>query len=179
MRTSMNHLIQAVRMAASIQNHYAALSLALALPDICGKLENPTWRSTRRYTEWFRANMQPRYTHPIGPSHGVHVFLSAEDCYALRCAYLHEGDMDITEQHVRQTLERFHFVLPSVSGNVYHFVQHDNAMAIEPGRFCEEICQAVEVWLSRAINDPVIGPRIHALPKLLQVIDRQRSGLRT
>lgn len=40
-------------------------------------------------------------------------FLNGGDCYALRCAVLHEGSDDIVEQRAREALERFEFYEPA------------------------------------------------------------------
>ena len=47
-----------------------------------------------------RQNLEPRYTR-LMPTERIgmqapHVFLGADDSYALRCAYLHQGDLDIS-----------------------------------------------------------------------------------
>jgi hypothetical protein len=172
----MNHLVEGVRESIKSGNYYSALSLAIALPDICGKLENPGLGSQKRYISWFDDNLKYKYTAIIGPSRKIHVFLSGEDCYALRCAYLHEGEMDITGQKVRETLDKFHMVLPDVNGNSYHIHQIDKALVIQVDLFCEEICQAVEVWLSRSIADPVLRLKIEALPLIRQIPVRSRKS---
>ena len=85
----MDRFTRGVENAVASANWYAALALALVLPDICGKLASPTQASSTRYAGWFDRFVRPRYTRGIGPARTPHVFLSGDDCYALRCAYLH------------------------------------------------------------------------------------------
>src|SRR5260221_10862247 len=115
----MQDLVTSVRNAIAQGNWYAALSLALALPDICGFLESPNDGSQRRYVAWCNQFLSPRYTHAIGPNRDQHVFLSGQDCYALRCAFLHEGSDDVTRQRARQALESFVFVEPPNAGMIH------------------------------------------------------------
>lgn len=48
-----NRLIDEINMALSHELYFATLSLALTLPDICGKAEYPDKGSTRRYKLWY------------------------------------------------------------------------------------------------------------------------------
>jgi hypothetical protein len=81
------HFTNAIRKSLKEENWYAALSVALTLPDICGKLQNPDLGSSRRYVMWFNDYLKPMYTGKVGPDRIEHVFLSGEDAYALRCSY--------------------------------------------------------------------------------------------
>lgn len=82
------------------KNWYAALFIALAIPDICGALEHPDKNSPARYVNWYNKYMLPKYSSTIGPLHEPHVFLSGDDCYALRCSLVHEGTGDIEKQKI-------------------------------------------------------------------------------
>ena len=104
----MNNLTHALESAIEQKNWYAAVMLALTLPDICGKIEYPEDHSGARYKKWCEKYLEPKYTHQVGPAQmeKIHTFLSGSDCYALRCALLHEGSDDITEQGARESLCR-------------------------------------------------------------------------
>ncbi|WP_394886447.1 hypothetical protein ACG873_18175 [Mesorhizobium sp. AaZ16] len=58
----MKRFTQAVRLALANGNSYSALLTALALPDICGGLENPKQGSKDRYVGWARQWIEPVYT---------------------------------------------------------------------------------------------------------------------
>lgn len=106
----MEHLVQAIKHSLATHNWYSAVTLSLTLPDICGKLENPNLRSRQRYSAWF--NQYVAMAHPG--------FLNGDDCYALRCAYLHQGEFDLEDQNAKDILNRIHFNAPDNRGNVYN-----------------------------------------------------------
>jgi hypothetical protein len=92
--------------------------------------------------DWFDRYLADKYAAEIGAFRQRHVFLSGNDCYALRCAMLHEGGADISTQKCQETLEHFHFsTLPGIHCNQFNAV-----LQLEVRVFCEDICNAVEVW---------------------------------
>ncbi|PIG93713.1 hypothetical protein [Gloeocapsopsis sp. IPPAS B-1203] len=134
----MQHLIEAVEQALAQQNWYAALALALTLPDICGWLEHPNKRTGERYKDWFRKYIGNQNSFP-----------STEDFYLLRCAYLHSGSDDISDKKARDVSKRFCFTKPS------EFVSADNNMVkagghftaqLQVDNFCRGICEGVKLW---------------------------------
>jgi hypothetical protein len=104
----MERFTNSIRSALKAQDWYGALSTALTLPDVCGRMEQPEKGSKARYIEWFRRWIEPEYT----SDRTKHVFLHGEDCYALRCSYLHEGGSNIEEQRARKALQDFRFITP-------------------------------------------------------------------
>jgi hypothetical protein len=161
------HLIEAVRSAVKEKNWYAALGLALTLPDICGKLESPTAKSQARYIAWCNSYLVPRYTHEIGASREEHVFLHGEDCYALRCAVLHEGVDDIVNQWARKALESF-IIIAGPNGITIHCNQSDAKLQLQVDLFCEDICLGVTEWIAKVPDiDPDVQARVDGLMKVM------------
>lgn len=144
----MNRFITAIKAALSTENYYAALLMAITIPDICGNLENPEKKSQERYVEWFNRYMVDKYTVMVGG--GSYVFLSGEDCYALRCSFIHEGVDNIMTQRARKALTSFIFVKPG--RNIIHRNQCDDKLQLQVDMFCLEICQAVEQWVKEVVN---------------------------
>ncbi|MBE9178716.1 hypothetical protein IQ268_09100 [Oculatella sp. LEGE 06141] len=136
----MERFIEAIESALESKNWYAALSLALLLPDICGKLQFPAQATGPRYKAWFDKYVCPTYTI------GSHVFLGSGDCYALRCSFLHEGGDDITAQRARVALDKFRFTVPDSQGNRRHCNHLDNVLELEVGEFCRDMCKGARVW---------------------------------
>src|SRR5688572_18877827 len=91
----MKRFIDAGREAVRSNNLYAALGLALVLPDICSQLETPKEKVGDRYRRWFRKWAEPKFMHEVGPDRTPTVFLSAQDCYLLRCSLLHAGSDEL------------------------------------------------------------------------------------
>jgi hypothetical protein len=137
----------AIEKSLQEKNWYAALALALALPDICANVCSPNEGSQRRYVQWYNQYMLSKYTSYIGPRKEEHVFLLGEDCYALRCALLHEGTHEITEQRAKQVLESFSFIVPPEGGTV-HMNQHNDSLQLQVDIFCRDICSSVHNWLA-------------------------------
>ena len=159
----MERLVADVRAAVAAEAWHSALALALALPDICGFVEAPTAGSQARYVQWFDRKVAPGYSAvlPGGPKQ----FLNGTDCYALRCAFLHQGEFDITDKRARDALKRFRFVVPPPS-----FTVHKNligeTLQLQVSEFCEDICKAVEAWLTVAKCNPDRAPRIANLASI-------------
>ena len=158
----MQHFVDATRAAVAQGNWFAALALALTLPDICGRLENPTAGSQARFVAWYDRFLLGRYQSRIGADHTLHTFLSGQDCYALRCAFLHQGEFGIDDQRARQALERFHFTAPQ-AGLTVHNNQFGNMLQLQVDLFCIDVCEATETWLASIRNSADIQARISAL----------------
>jgi hypothetical protein len=186
----MKHLIDDVRRAIKARAWHASLGLALALPDVCGYLETPGEKSRCRYARWFKQNLENEFTYdnryeppfpvpdigraaspfhiPAFESVVRHVFLSGDDCYALRCAYLHLGDFDIREQRAHDVVSRFVFVEPP-GGAIIHLNRYpDGMLQLQVDLFCETLCGAVERWLTSPMaTNADVAARIRALPQVL------------
>jgi len=163
----MEHLIGAVEKAVKERNWYAALSLALTLPDICAKMESPSQGSAKRYIAWANAYFTPKYTHEIGPDREKHIFLSGSDLYALRCAVLHEGSDDIVMQRARESLDRFHIIAPPKTGSV-HCNQLGTILQVQVDILCRDICVSVRQWLDGIDAQGEVQSRIANLMKIHQ-----------
>lgn len=153
----MQRFTNALDECISSNNWYGSLFIALSLLDICGKFETPTLSSSQRYSNWFTANLSNKYSRKIGPNAELHVFLSGDDCYSLRCAYLHEGVDDIMGQRARDILERFRFVAP-MRGYLVHLNQKNNILQLQVDIFCKDIAEAVNKWfdfLSKSKKDEI------------------------
>lgn len=159
----MDRLVADVRAAVAAESWYSALALTLTLPDICGFVEAPNAGSQARYVQWFDREVAPRYlvAFPGEPTQ----FLNGNDCYALRCAFLHQGEFDITDQRARDALRRFRFVVPPPK-----FFIHNNLIGVtlqlQVSEFCEDICRAVEAWLAAARCNPDHAQRLAQLASI-------------
>ncbi|MBI2302920.1 MAG: hypothetical protein HYU66_28780 [Armatimonadetes bacterium] len=169
----MRPYVNAIRQSLRTENWYSALFVALSLPDICGSLERPQEYSKVRYVDWYRRYLSPAYA--ASPDHP---FLSPEDCYALRCAMLHEGASDLTAQRSRDILDEVCFVSP-VSGGLGGFVrvghcfrltnvainerEFSSAVCLHVTAFCEDVCKGVEKWLCDVAGDADVQCRLNGL----------------
>ena len=160
----MEHLTRAVQDAISQRNWYSALGLSLVLPDICGFLEDPSAGSQQRYVAWCVRFLIPRYTVTFGAVLGPHTFLGGEDCYALRCAFLHEGTDEIVRQRARKAIDSFTFFDPPPDGRVIHCNSMNGRLQLQVDIFCRDICSGVDEWrVSVAAGHPDIEQRVAEL----------------
>ena len=114
----MHQFLNAVEEALQQRNFYAALTTALALPDICCWVESPP-TSGQKYAAWFDKYVKEKYTYEVGANKSQQVFLQGSDCYALRCACLHQGGDNIETQRARKILKDFVFIEPPAFGQVH------------------------------------------------------------
>lgn len=158
----MHRFTDSIRKALNCGDWYGALTTALILPDICGRLETPNEHSSTRYQRWFDQWIKESYTDEVC---GVkHVFLRGSDCYALRCSLLHEGGDNIANQKAREILNDFIFVVPP-PGSIFHKVQlGESTLALQVSIFCKDIAAAVDKWFEEvALSNDDIKLRMKGL----------------
>lgn len=63
----MNHFINALETSIQTENWYSVLFISLSLPDICGKIDEPNEKSSKkRMINWFNKYLKSVYTRKIG-----------------------------------------------------------------------------------------------------------------
>lgn len=161
----MNRFTSAIRRSLELKNWYSALYLSLTLPDVCARLESPDGKTTGdRYAAWFNEYMAQHYRHSVGGNPEPHTFLSGNDCYALRCALLHEGGADITSQRKREALDRFHFTIGGAHCNQFNAI-----LQLDVPTFCEQICSGAERWtINFANKHPELQNRLQELVTIFE-----------
>lgn len=86
----------------SLENecYIAALSLALTVPDICGKAEYPEWSGNRdvknRYVSWYQKYIG-KFEKPSSPYGADMPYANGDIIYCLRCSLLHQGNPNIDD----------------------------------------------------------------------------------
>ncbi|OBW43477.1 hypothetical protein AB670_00006 [Chryseobacterium sp. MOF25P] len=156
---TIQQLIKSIELSFENDNHYAALTVALTLPDICGKLESPMKKSSVRFIEWFDRYLKENFQ--SNQQGELNIFLTANDCYALRCSFLHEANDDISEQRAKETLDKISFVTMNL-----HKIKIDNVLFLNVKMFCIAIIEAVKNWLKDIDTDKDIQERINNLLKI-------------
>ena len=140
----MDNLIQALDGCVKSENWYGALFIALTLPDICGKIDQPD--SQHHYAAWFDRYVKSKYVH------GDWTFLTGNDCYALRCAFLHEGKDNISTQNAKETVEKFYFRAPG-RGTMHCNKFNNTLLQLQVDIFCNDIKEGVLSWLKNISGD--------------------------
>lgn len=152
----MNRYTDAMRQALEAKNWYAALYMALTMPDICSKLEKPgNTKSGERYKGWFDSYLAHNYNRIQDAA----PMLIATDCWALRCSILHEGSEDISGQpSASQQLSRICFTSTPV-----HRIRVNDLLMLNVRSFCNEMIDAVERWSADVAANTDIQQRIAAM----------------
>ena len=108
-------IIDETEKALSHDLYFAALNLALTLPDICGKAEYPNLRTGERYKKWYDENVGVTENLPKCTEDEPEMpYLSGEVVYSLRCSLLHEGNPNLQKNGKRSIpIDRFSLVIQS------------------------------------------------------------------
>lgn len=138
----MTDLLDSIRKSLDSENWYAALFVALALPDICGCVEKPLQKSGVRYKWWFNKYMT-KYTE------NIRVPLSGDECWMLRCSILHQFTDTIDMEKTTRKLGRFELIavnLQNWSVNTNSTMGESLTVQLDIIEFCTDLCNAVEEW---------------------------------
>ena len=162
----MKTFIGSIRLAVANENWYGALIIALILPDICGKIEFPKKPTKERYPKWYDKYVRHKYEFGDCYQENNTIFMTGKDCYALRCALLHEGHQDLRTQKAYERLQKIDFVVPK-SGKIRHKINFSNIeFQLEVDKFCLDICDGAEKWLSDVSGKQEIQGRMNKLFKI-------------
>lgn len=173
----MQHLLNDVRSPLERNNWYGALGIALALPDICAKLEDQGGTVRKRYCRWFDANVGDRHMHLLSDQTSVQ--MKGAEAYLLRCAYLHGGQVDIEPDEIgARTYHRFRFICVSPELGPIPRQTLNDELFVSVDEFSIDMCLMVEEWMGRVQMDQEIQQRIAAMPMVFEprpgVVDHGR-----
>jgi hypothetical protein len=76
--------------------------------------------------------------------------MTGSDCYALRCAILHNGIDEIESQRARDTIRRFVFL--AGEGAPHCNLMYD-ILQLDLGLFCKEVCDACDNWRTTFLKE--------------------------
>jgi hypothetical protein len=149
----METILKEIEGALQANLYYLAIVMALTLPDICAALEAQDGRTSQnKYKAWYNANLAAKLS-----------FLSADDCYSLRCGVVHQGKFgDRLTQYDRPL-----FVLPSnaVFMNCKVARPDGEFYLTSAAEFCLVMIAAVRQWFAAKGQDGVVKAN---LPNLMQ-----------
>ena len=95
-------LIKEIENALSHDLYFAALSLALTLPDICERAKYPTANVTARYISWYNEYIGQYEQCPCDACKKAQMpYLSGEVVYNLRNSFLHQGTPNIDSSKIK------------------------------------------------------------------------------
>lgn len=165
--TPLETYILDLRRALRVGSPFSAIALALALPDICGSIEYPDVEGVgRRYTDWCDTWAQ------ILPIRGA-------ECYALRCAYLHNGSGSFRGSSAKRA-ETFNAIELTIGQSGGGWLSRaipaprPNLAAPMRGRiphetFCRDMSSAAWGWWMHRKENPAVVQAVGSLLKLTPV----------
>ena len=109
-----DRLIDDIHKALDNKAYLAALSLALTLPDICGKAAFPSEGCTKRYIKWYDEYVGYSEKPPYNEDRLQLPYLSGEVVFQLRCSMLHQGTPNIDPCHIKNDIckiNRFELII--------------------------------------------------------------------
>lgn len=107
-------LVKDINTALENKAYLSALSLALTLPDVCGKAEYPSDSVTQRYKKWFDYHIGKYETYEGNTC----PYLSGEIVFSLRNSLLHQATPNIDKTKIKDTeniIDRFILVIEPVN----------------------------------------------------------------
>ena len=148
----MERLLREVEGALAARLYYLALTLTLALPDICGALEaEDGWAKRDRYKAWYAANLADDFQN-----------LTADDCYRLRCGGIHQGRFGRPGMQYARAI----FVLPHAQRSVFLDCIMGDAYFVSAEEFCLTVITRVRNWLENKRGDPTVQTNLSRLVTL-------------
>ena len=169
--------LAAARSAVAESNWYAAIALALTLPDICASIDRPGSGITQgRYVEWWEERAAGRFW--IKPDDDEdwtpRSLVPGKDAFLLRCAFLHNGTG--TTGKTDPVKERFRFM--AASGGSYGQSRDEREVSLNVEYFVEAVCRAVEQWIVDRQDDAEAQARlteiVGIIPSAMTVVDYTR-----
>lgn len=115
----LQRLINDMNNALSANCYLAALSIALMLPDICGKAAYPHLKVGDRYKAWYDDFVGKYEIPPVPegwPNDTKMPYLSGEVIYSLRNSFLHQGTPNIESEKIKAAenkIDKFSLVIES------------------------------------------------------------------
>ncbi|MBQ8626128.1 MAG: hypothetical protein IJ419_08205 [Agathobacter sp.] len=148
-------IINSVEKSLENENYIAALTLALTIPDKCGKIEYPDLRVGERYTKWYNIWCHSPDTDTSEPQ------LPDADgsvIYQLRCAILHDSstELDYTKLEEKNKLDEFELEIADYYDGIYSVfasgIVNDGEsrhMRIRLIDLCKIICYAAGIYYKK------------------------------
>ncbi|MFA6353575.1 MAG: hypothetical protein WCW93_01445 [Candidatus Paceibacterota bacterium] len=104
----MEPLFSEIKKSLEDGNFYAALFMVLTIPDICLSVKMGK-HAGQDYEEWFNNNLS-RYKG----------YMTGKDCYAFRCAILHEGSDNVLSQSKKDIIDKFEILSKKESSHLIY-----------------------------------------------------------
>lgn len=147
-------IINEIRKALDQDLFMVALTTALTLPDICGKVAFPNEKNWKRYISWYDNEITSIKNSGRNIQNDDMPTLDGSVVYSLRCSLLHEGNPNIDNQQLAKngTKPINHFTLKIEHGDGLVICIDESKVSRDGTRYysmsirglCYSICDAAE-----------------------------------
>ena len=163
-KNAIEMFVQDIKISLENNCYYAALALALTLPDICGKIMYPEINTVgERYKKWFDYYIGDYEQSPFYKNknslNGM-PYLNGELCYSLRCAFLHQGENDLRNRKIKSiSLDEFTLIIePYNEFNLYcdsasNINGKHKTLNIQIRNLCNKIIWVIEQLINKGEID--------------------------
>jgi hypothetical protein len=136
----MQPIFDEIETAISHGLFWLALTSALSIPGMCSALEaDDHWSGQTEYKNWFDRYLKKRFQ-----------YLTADDCYGLRCGIVHKGTVGIKPRG--KPYRRVIFTLPSSLRIGQGLIE--GALQFDAVLFCNQMIDACEEWYDENEHKP-------------------------
>lgn len=175
----MEQLLQSIEKSVSDKNWLSALFMAICLPDICASIEDKVMGNGARYRDWFNRYPKKLYNAenllqymeetrtPENLSRSTpsqidfyrnkesFAHFTAEQCWALRNACLHQGKDEAR-------LKKFVITFPDHRG-YSHLCEFNGVMQLDAAALSLDLVKYVRIWMKDVENDSVIQQKLNSM----------------
>ena len=160
-----NRIIEEIQKSLKQENYLAALTMALTLPDICGKADEPSLGTGARYKKWYKDNVvlheETSDPHEADmPYCGADMpYLSEEVIYQLRNSMLHQGNPNVDAKSIREEqgkIDEFILFVDEPYDSGLSVVSYEKELKITNRKLevnlvltCNRICNAAKEYYER------------------------------
>jgi len=142
-------LLNEINKAATNGLPFLAVTMTVALPDICVSLMSSNGESDGNcYKKWCSENLGPEFSYVTG-----------EDLWSMRCGVLHNGRLGGMKHGVKRVI----FVLPGNVNMADNIIYDAYIYSVES--FCRNFTDAVHVWFEQNRENETVKAN---LPRLMQ-----------
>lgn len=153
-----NRIIEEIQKSLKQENYLAALTMALTLPDICGKAAEPFLGTGARYKKWYKDNvvLHEKTSDPYGADMP---YLSEEVIYQLRNSMLHQGNPNVDAKSIREEqckIDQFVLFVDDPYDSGLSTVSYGKGLEITNRKLevnlvltCNRICNAAKEYYER------------------------------
>jgi hypothetical protein len=146
----LSHLLGEITKAATSGFPFLAVTMAVALPDICVSLASEDGRTDGiRYKAWCKANMESELK-----------FATADDLWSMRCGVVHNGRFGDLKHNVARLL-----FVPANSRAQFTDCKMNDAYVWSVDTFCSLLTAATARWFEKNKSNPTVQSN---LPRLMQ-----------